>query len=195
MTIEQQSILRIKTRSVFVWICFLFLASIFSSAFAKNDHSLAADQKNPVNSTSEGDLADAPFTKVPSSFSTHASDPEGKIIPVYGLVKKAPASKFFGLQYEMKSRHPSISDSAITTMLYLLWAVIILILIYTARHYYFTFNRLFGEQRHPYLDIDTGAWPTVTIFIPAHNEEAVIAHSLQALLEVDTPPPGSRRDS
>lgn len=65
--------------------------------------------------------------------------------------------------------------------------IIALVLSYTLRHYYFTMNRLFGRQRHPYVDIDTADWPTVTVFIAAHNEEAVIADSLCALLQVDFP--------
>lgn len=65
--------------------------------------------------------------------------------------------------------------------------IIALILFYTARHYYFTLNRLFGAQRHPYLDIDTADWPTVTVFVAAHNEEAVIAGALTALSRIDYP--------
>jgi len=72
-------------------------------------------------------------------------------------------------------------------LLYILGAVIILILIYTVRHYWFTFNRLFSSQRHPYLDIDTANWPEVTVLIPAHNEEQVISNILEALLTVDYP--------
>lgn len=62
-----------------------------------------------------------------------------------------------------------------------------LIIIYTIRHYVFTFNRLYGRQRHPFIDIDTAVWPTVTVLVAAHNEEAVIAHSLDALVEVHYP--------
>lgn len=62
-----------------------------------------------------------------------------------------------------------------------------LVVVYTLRHYSFTVNRLFGRQRHPYLDIETAAWPPVTVFIAAHNEEAVIAGSLTALLAIDYP--------
>lgn len=62
-----------------------------------------------------------------------------------------------------------------------------IILLYTARHYWFTLNRLFGAQRHPYIDIDTADWPRITVLIAAHNEEKVIAGALQALLEVDYP--------
>jgi cellulose synthase/poly-beta-1,6-N-acetylglucosamine synthase-like glycosyltransferase len=48
-------------------------------------------------------------------------------------------------------------------------------------------NRLFGFQRHPYVDIDTANWPHVTVLIPAHNEELVIGQLLSALLEVNYP--------
>ncbi|NBX02652.1 MAG: glycosyltransferase [Alphaproteobacteria bacterium] len=65
--------------------------------------------------------------------------------------------------------------------------IIGLILTYTVRHYVFTINRLFGHQRHPYINIDTAQWPSVTVLVAAHNEEAVIAHSLEALLEVHYP--------
>lgn len=66
-------------------------------------------------------------------------------------------------------------------------SIVILVVAYTFRHYYFTMNRLFGKQRHPYVDIDTADWPTVTVLVAAHNEEAVIADSLTALLQVDYP--------
>lgn len=69
-----------------------------------------------------------------------------------------------------------------------LFIIVTLIALYAVRHYVFTFNRLFGRQRHPYLDIDTGHWPDVTVLVAAHNEEAVIAGSLIALLQVDYPP-------
>ncbi len=73
-------------------------------------------------------------------------------------------------------------------LLHFLYDIIItLIIIYTIRHYVFTFNRLYGRQRHPYIDIDTAVWPSVTILVPCHNEEAVIAHSLDALVAVHYP--------
>ncbi len=68
-----------------------------------------------------------------------------------------------------------------------LYTIAILIGLYTLRHYCFTLNRLFGRQRHPYLDIDTDQWPTLTVLIAAHNEEAVIADALHALLAADYP--------
>lgn len=68
-----------------------------------------------------------------------------------------------------------------------LYSIVTLICVYTLRHYWFTLNRLFGRQRHPYIDVDTARWPSVTVMIPAHNEEAVIAHALEALMTVDYP--------
>ncbi len=67
------------------------------------------------------------------------------------------------------------------------YMVLVLMIVYTARHVLFTLNRLFGRQRHPYLDIDTADWPQVTVVVPAHNEAAVIAHALDALADVDYP--------
>lgn len=64
---------------------------------------------------------------------------------------------------------------------------LLLVCVYTARHYFFTLNRLFGKQRHPYLDLECAEWPEITVLIAAHNEEAVIADILKALLEVDYP--------
>lgn len=72
-------------------------------------------------------------------------------------------------------------------LIYTLWVIVALILVYTARHYLFTLSRLLGRQRHPYAALDTLVWPHLTVFVPAHNEETVIAGSLDALLEVDYP--------
>ncbi len=67
------------------------------------------------------------------------------------------------------------------------YIVLVVISLYAIRHYWFTLNRLFGFQRHPYIDIDTANWPHVTVLIPAHNEELVIGQLLMALLEVNYP--------
>ena len=75
----------------------------------------------------------------------------------------------------------------ISLMVYALALIGAILVAYAIRHYFFALNRLFGRQRHPYVDIDTAAWPNVTIFIAAHNEEAVIAGALEAILEVDYP--------
>jgi cellulose synthase/poly-beta-1,6-N-acetylglucosamine synthase-like glycosyltransferase len=72
-------------------------------------------------------------------------------------------------------------------LLELFTLVVVLIAIYTIRHYCFTVSRIIGKQRHPYIDVDTAEWPAVTVLIAAHNEEAVVADILEALLEVDYP--------
>ena len=72
-------------------------------------------------------------------------------------------------------------------MIYVLYSIVAVICIYTGRHYWFTLNRLFGSQRHPYIDIDTADWPPVTILVAAHNEEKVVANILSALMTVKYP--------
>ena len=72
-------------------------------------------------------------------------------------------------------------------LLALFTTVVVLICIYTIRHYCFTISRIIGEQRHPYIDVDFADWPAVTVLIAAHNEEAVVGDILTALLEVDYP--------
>ncbi len=80
-----------------------------------------------------------------------------------------------------------MSTLAIDILLVIAFCIITLLVVYTARHYLFTLNRLFGRQRQPYLDIEQGAWPSVVVCVAAHNEERVIADCLNALLLVDYP--------
>ena len=75
----------------------------------------------------------------------------------------------------------------VTDLAFLLGLIVLVMMAYAARHIAFTLNRLFGKQRHPYLDIDTADWPMLTVFIAAHNEEKVIAGCLTALLNSDYP--------
>ena len=72
-------------------------------------------------------------------------------------------------------------------MISILFGVVTMITIYTVRHYIFTLNRLFGFQRHPYIDTDTADWPNVTVLVAAHNEEKVVSHILVALMAVSYP--------
>ena len=65
--------------------------------------------------------------------------------------------------------------------------ILAIIALYAVRHYVFVLSRLFGRQRHPYLDLYSAKWPSVTVFVPAHNEEAVIRDSLRALMDADYP--------
>lgn len=122
-----------------------------------------------------------------------APAPAAQAAPAFSLdpssaLHKKSQGNWIGVTDQIQSRHPTVlSSRTLTVMLYLLWGVIALVLVYTVRHYYFTINRLFGAQRHPYLDVDSGNWPSVTVMVAAHNEQAVIADSLRALLEVDYP--------
>jgi cellulose synthase/poly-beta-1,6-N-acetylglucosamine synthase-like glycosyltransferase len=72
-------------------------------------------------------------------------------------------------------------------MIHILFSIVMVITLYTARHYFFTLNRLFGFQRHPYIDTDTADWPEITVLVAAHNEEKVVAHILVALMAVSYP--------
>ena len=65
--------------------------------------------------------------------------------------------------------------------------LLMLLTVYAIRHYLFTLNRLFGVQRHPYASIVSAHWPSVTVLVAAHNEEAVIAGCLENLMQVDYP--------
>ncbi len=65
--------------------------------------------------------------------------------------------------------------------------IIVFVLIYAVRHLFFTLNRLFGRQRHPYINITQADWPPATIVIPAHNEQQVIAQILERVVNVDYP--------
>lgn len=69
----------------------------------------------------------------------------------------------------------------------LFWWVLAVLTLYTFRHWVFTINRLFGRTRAPYVDVNCANWPEVTIFIAAHNEEAVVANCIEALLDVSYP--------
>ena len=57
----------------------------------------------------------------------------------------------------------------------------------TLRHYFFTLNRLFGKHRQPYVDVIRADWPSLTVFVPAHNESLVVRDSLDALLAAEYP--------
>lgn len=63
--------------------------------------------------------------------------------------------------------------------------VIILMLLYTIRHFIFSVNRLLGRQRIYYNDIYASQMKTISVLIPMHNEEQVLSYVLDALLECD----------
>ena len=87
----------------------------------------------------------------------------------------------------IESPGPQAHALMIRVMSVALGVIVMLLVAFTIRHYMFTFSRLFGRQRQPYLDIQMGTWPKIVVFIAAHNEEQVIADSINALLAVDYP--------
>lgn len=75
----------------------------------------------------------------------------------------------------------------ITVLTIALQFVVLVLVVYTARHYFFTLNRLYGRHRQPYVDVTMADWPQLYVFVPAHDEGAVIGDSLEALLASDYP--------
>ena len=68
-----------------------------------------------------------------------------------------------------------------------LFGIIIILFLYVIRHFKFAISRLFGKQHNLYAEIIEANWPSVSILIPAHNEETVIADILLGILKVDYP--------
>ncbi len=69
----------------------------------------------------------------------------------------------------------------------MLVVVMVFMLAYALRQSVFSWQRMWGRMRYPYAGVMQADWPPVTVFVAAHNEEAVIAQSLQALLQSDYP--------
>lgn len=68
-----------------------------------------------------------------------------------------------------------------------LMIIFIILFIYVVRHYFFAINRLFGRQHNLYAEITEAPWPPVTLLVPAHNEEGVIADALTSIFALDYP--------
>ncbi|MEG1524641.1 MAG: glycosyltransferase family 2 protein [Clostridia bacterium] len=65
---------------------------------------------------------------------------------------------------------------------------IVVMLIYGIRHFYFTYNRLFGKQRVSYRDVYDSDMPAISVLIPMHNEELVVKNVIESLLQCDYDP-------
>jgi len=70
--------------------------------------------------------------------------------------------------------------------IYLVFTICVLV-VYCIRHFLFTFNRLFMEQRIYYQDIFDSEMQRVTVLIPMHNEEKVASQVLDVLIDADYP--------
>ena len=62
---------------------------------------------------------------------------------------------------------------------------IVLLVIYTIRHFGYTYNRLFYKQRVSYRDIYDSDLPKITVIIPSYTTENVVSNVLTSLLECD----------
>lgn len=60
---------------------------------------------------------------------------------------------------------------------------VILMIIYSVRHYLLANGRLYHKQKIGYGDIHDSELPMVTVLIPMHNEEKVLDHVLEHLLD------------
>ena len=66
-------------------------------------------------------------------------------------------------------------------------AILLVMVIYMIRHLWFAANRMFCRHGINYTDLAGFHLPSVTVLVPMHNEEAVAADILEALLESDYP--------
>lgn len=65
--------------------------------------------------------------------------------------------------------------------------LMLFMLAYGVRQSLFSWQRMLGRNRYPYSGVLEANWPQITVFVAAHNEEAVIAQSLQSLMASDYP--------
>lgn len=69
----------------------------------------------------------------------------------------------------------------------LLMGLAAVLAVYALRHYIFGLNRLFAVQRRTFEGLQVAQWPRLTVFIAAHNEEAVVGGCIEALVNADYP--------
>lgn len=63
----------------------------------------------------------------------------------------------------------------------------LIMLLYSIRNYLSGVSRLFCRQKAGFDGVQEAPWPVLTVFIAAHNEEAVIGHCIEALLKTNYP--------
>ncbi len=69
---------------------------------------------------------------------------------------------------------------------YLIFVMFVMIL-YTIRHFIFTYNRTLQKPRISYHNIVDSDLPSISVLIPMHNEERVAEHILNLLVRADYP--------
>jgi cellulose synthase/poly-beta-1,6-N-acetylglucosamine synthase-like glycosyltransferase len=70
-----------------------------------------------------------------------------------------------------------------------IFIVAAVMIVYAIRSFLFSINRAYGEQALYYQDILEASMPTITVstIIPMHNEDKVVRHSMDAMLDLDYP--------
>jgi cellulose synthase/poly-beta-1,6-N-acetylglucosamine synthase-like glycosyltransferase len=56
--------------------------------------------------------------------------------------------------------------------------------VFVSRQLFMTLFILFTNRRSAYTELELSQWPTVTVVIPAHNEELVIDGGLRAMSKI-----------
>ena len=74
----------------------------------------------------------------------------------------------------------------IALKIYMLFVIFVMV-IYALRHNFFTFNRVFGEQKMYYQDIIDSEFTMISVMIPMYNEEKTASHILDLLIKSDYP--------
>ena len=163
-------------------LLFWGLSALLSPAWAQNENTVAA--KPVLISASEDSIINWPYQTLPMSENGIEANLFSDPVWSFKSNHRYPELDF--------NEHSSVPDSAlkqiiVSTMAIVLLAIVVLMMIYAIRHMLFTLNRIFGRQRHPYIDIDDAHWPQITVLIAAHNEEKVIAGCIEALLNSNYP--------
>jgi cellulose synthase/poly-beta-1,6-N-acetylglucosamine synthase-like glycosyltransferase len=65
--------------------------------------------------------------------------------------------------------------------------VVLVMIVFAIRHWYFTMNRLWSPQRPYYQDLFDTNLPHITVVVPMHNEAAVATSVIDALLDSTYP--------
>jgi cellulose synthase/poly-beta-1,6-N-acetylglucosamine synthase-like glycosyltransferase len=81
----------------------------------------------------------------------------------------------------------SLGTSALSAIPWALALLTLVLLAYGVRHYIYTLNRLYAPQKRTFEGVQVAQWPRLVVFIAAHNEEAVVANCIEALVNADYP--------
>ena len=119
---------------------------------------------------------------------THRAEDTTSVFPnrrLLGFLAPIVAFAIAGFCFYGRTAFPELPGW--TVLLLFLFSAVAMLAFYSVRHYFFTFQRLYGEQNHLHSSVYQAPWPRVIIFVAAHNEETVIADALRALVKANYP--------